>query len=124
MADLFDIAIARKLSGGGGGGGLNVPTARVTFISSAATYYINGIPAVENEKLVMVMEQAVSAGSPITFDIPLYAVGSETMYLIGQSAFSYIDGGVMPVLTGGIEFSSSGFVVRGDGTITIKGMAQ
>lgn len=42
MADLFDIAVARKLSGGGGGGSSDFSTATVTLVDSGglgATLY-------------------------------------------------------------------------------------
>lgn len=53
MADLFDVVVARKLSGGGGGGGSSdFSTAEITFVNDTGGYldeqYFDGAPGIDD----------------------------------------------------------------------------
>lgn len=107
MADLFDIAIARKLSGGGGGGG-GFSTAKVTFISSANSYKIYG--------------HTVAVGNPVTLEFPLFEANGFKIFTIEIGlAFEGISQQVMPTVTGGVTLGDE-LDVSGDGTFTAAGV--
>lgn len=108
--DLFDIAIARKLSGGGGGGGggdSDFSTAQVTF-SGLLTAPIYLAVAVEYEEDSM---SAVGIDEEGTFSVILYK----------GMAYGYYEGTGTVVGTGGVSVENDGTIfVTGDGTITIS----
>lgn len=120
MADLFDVVVARKLSGGGGGSS-DFSTAEVTFINisdSINDTYIASVTCVE-DNCIKAHEVEVSPQNTVTFTVPLYN-GKNILPIscISQSDVSY-----MPTTVGSIVFDldSFGFIVTGNGTITAKG---
>lgn len=121
MADLFDVVVARKLSGGGGGGGSSdFSTAQVTFINADTTTapYLVRIFHITNDAYIST--ETISVSNSTTIDIPLYKgrAEAELMDLTGISE-SY-----MPTATGDVTLELPKFVITGDGTITTKGQEQ
>ena len=106
--DLFDIAVARKLSGGGGGGGGDFDTATVTFSCSDGLYYAYG--------------HAVTTNAPVTLVFPLFTdANGQKIFTIGFSSIADINPQVMPTVTGGVQLDED-ITVSGDGTFTAAGV--
>ena len=124
MADLFDIAVARKLAGGGGGGGgdSDFSTATVT-IHNATLLSIDliGIPYVtEMEGLQFVggvYPDQVQSDEHLELTVPLYKGGCiwfASMLSVYEDATFDATGDIVDM--GGV------FMITGDGTITIESM--
>lgn len=73
MADLFDVVVARKLSGGGGGGSSDFSVAEVTF-TAVGRYNdsVYGIPAIIGNKLTTRIDFDLDDGESMTVEVPLY----------------------------------------------------
>lgn len=67
--NLFDIIIARKLSGGGGGGGVNLQTATLTMVGGNDTTVINLSPHLDESTGYLENKYAPLTGS---YTIPLF----------------------------------------------------
>lgn len=125
MADLFDIVVARKLSGGGGGGSSDFSTAEVTFINADTTTapYNSLIFHITDDAYISAEQITVS--DTVTVDVPLYKGRAEVELLM---ALTEVDESYMPTATGGasLEFLPPfpKLVITGDGTITAKGLQR
>lgn len=103
--DLFDIAVARKLSGGGGGGGdSDFSTAEVTAIMPVPRP-VAGFWIVEDE----LYDSAVFIGTS-THSAILYK-GQQVLYF-GDDAPSAVSGAA--------EFVDANVLVKGDCTLTFS----
>lgn len=107
--DLFDIAVARKLSGGGGGGGggdSDFSTATVTIVGGTVNC---GLPYLIND-----------FGLQGIFVIPQgYPEGSHTIALWHGACIVEIQGNLS--VSGSIEdFGGGMYLITGDCTITIS----
>lgn len=112
--DLYDIAIARKLSGGGGGGGggdSDFSTAQVTF---------NGVPAVN------LYLANVSGQMPVDAAVPMVqlvepTVNAITAVLYKGAAIMMTLGAMTAELSGNIQhMGGTIYLITGDCTITIS----
>ena len=109
--DLFDIAVARKLSSGGGGGGgsSDFSTAEVTV-------------TVPNE-VTLIIPWALDEGDVHTLSNIIADVDSETinivMYKGRADAFVWGEYGSI-VVTGDILEIDGEFIITGNGTITVS----
>lgn len=101
--NLYDVIVAKKLSGGGGG---DFETASVTFMSSSNSYRIYGY--------------TVTPNAPVTLEFPLFEANGVKIFAIEIGRFDNLDPQVMPTLTGGVEFGDE-YDVIGDGTFTAAG---
>ena len=122
MADLFDIAVARKLSGGSGGGGgggsSDLSTAEVTTIGTSQIVRDVWLPLIaEGEGYAIIYAGTVNitslngpSGNTVT--VPLYK---------GSMSFALPEGySGTPTITGDATVDEYGWViVTGDCTITI-----
>ena len=102
----------------GGGGDSDFSTAEVTFKSNAAEYDILAIPYLENGTLVT-KPTYVNTENDKTFIVPLYKGSVQ----FDARIFSNLDATFPPVCEGDIELTELGFIVTGDGSITLKGQA-
>lgn len=111
--DLYDIAVARKLSSGGGGGSSDFSTAEVS-IQSTSFEMLEGAVANYNPKTGYSSAGAFYIGTTSeTFNIILY----NGKAIIGRDT----TGGTVQT-SGDIEYDSGNnvFTITGDGTITIS----
>lgn len=109
MADLFDIVVARKLSGGGGGGGSSdFSTAEVTVNTPSVRVQI---PYIINEEQGGTVFDGGIANSG-TYTVPLY----KGMLVADYSSISHRT----ITVTGNIMANEPMFVITGNGTITIS----
>lgn len=119
MADLFDVVVARKLSGGGGGGGSSdFSTATVTLINTdTSTQYFFRADSIQNDGI---KETTVSVVEPVDVEIPLYK-GNHTITIMSIASN---DMDVLPTGTGGVtvDMPNMSIIITGDGTLTAKGM--
>ena len=110
--DLFDIAVAKKLSGGGGGGGggdSDFSTAQVT-ISNSGSFKPCAIPFINEGQEVCMAITDIMGGDISIFVIPLYK-GKAVIYIESENIS----------VTGAVEDLGGGYLmVTGDGTITIS----
>lgn len=104
--NLYDIAIARKLSGGGGGGSSDFSTATVTFTNSAGAQFM--LPCIIH------MPGGESSASSIDA-----AEGEVQAILYKGNAMGVILGGTVTV-TGSATYRAPVLTVTGDCTITIS----
>lgn len=105
MADLFDIAIARKLSDGGGGGSSDFSTATVQYESNAIESAF--IPRIDENLGIapVVAENGI-------YNVPLY----------NGKAFGIAPSDAQPssiVVNGSIVYDEGVFIITGNGSITI-----
>ena len=118
-----DVVTAEKLNKleqgvaeGGGGGDFSI--AEVTFVNLASVGWYTVYCLVANDEVgCNTASIDVSGGAGHTVLIPLY---KDIPYVLSYDAFTRIDESVMPVLSGDIVFSESGFGISGDGTITMS----
>ena len=117
--NMYDVLLAKKLSGGGGGGSSDFSVVDVTFINTDPNdyYIVSGLPHLIGEN--MTIEPFNVPNSPVTVSVPAYKNG---FYYPGV-VFDNIDPTFMPVEAGGVSFDFEvyAFVVSGDGTFTAKG---
>ena len=114
--DLFDIAVAKKLSGSGGGGGgsSDFSTAEVTITNTAENSYIYLTYGAFVEDGELFMEYSVATGTS-TATLVLYK-GSQ-LILISADSITSTTGDI----TGDII---DGFTITGDCTITGEGFSE
>ena len=117
--DLYDIAVAKKLSGSSGGGGSSdFSTAQVTIISSCSgsgTFYNSEVYSVIlYENAFWLQAAPVPRSGESTFEIALYKT-APTPLTINNNRLQ-----TMPTVTGGITIEDGEILVTGDGTITIE----
>ena len=102
--DLYDVAVARKLSSGGGGGGgsSDFSTALLTVTGSSEVEFI----------------------CPVTngdiADTRIYEAGTYEVILYKGSAYFYVYEGNIASVSGNIEQSGKRYIITGDCTITIS----
>lgn len=119
MADLFDIAIARKLSGGGGGGGdsdFSTCTVTVSATEGEVNVYL---PIAEDEVNMPPFVIPASAYSLIQVNAENDPFDHKVILYKGM-AFGYLDEGHSATVTGSIQRSGLTLTITGDGTITIS----
>lgn len=120
MADLFDVVVARKLSGGGGGGSSDFSTAEVTFVNQTESFIYDFLmPCVEGTDTEYVIPNA--AGALVDLDASNTKTYTAILYK-GICSLSYPSNTSMTFsITGSAEKISDGVVsVTGDCTITIS----
>ena len=127
--NLYDIAIARKLSGNGGGGGSSdFSTAEVTIVNNSETaVYINTQFVYEDsgDKYWEQDGYDLSAPATVTLDTILFqGVGYMTMFVSGSDMETFYDASKVSV-TGDIEKvpdidDAWWLEITGNGTITIS----
>lgn len=103
----------------GGGGSSDWTSAEVTFVNSdTTTVYVVNTCTLYEENFIIAGGAVVSTS--ITATIPLY----KGKGYLDFSAFSSIDNGTMPTVSGdiSIDIEDSTFVITGNGTITCKGI--
>ena len=105
--DLYDVAVARKLSSGGGGGSSDFSTAEVTFTSTSGMYALFGY--------------AVEEGTPVTLTFPLFDINMQGMkaYFIPVSMVT--GSSSAPTVSGGLIVYGNDLMITGDGTFTCAG---
>lgn len=110
MADLFDIVVARKLSGGGGGGSSDFSTATVTVINNT------------NAPVPVYAPLATEYGEYKFSDSSAHvAPGTEILNVIlyfGEGVIVITNGNVS--ISGDAELEGSEIIITGDCTITIS----
>lgn len=114
MADLFDIVVARKLSGGGGGGSSDFSTAQVTIVNTntATARSMSGACALDDgEDTGSTGSTGVSADSTKVVPVILYK---------GVAWVSRGDATIVSVSGSAEKLGSSMVMVEGDCTITIS----
>ena len=107
--DLYDIAVARKLSGGSGGGGggsSDFSTAEVTVTISNNQLYV---PYVYDDENFTLLNAVIRESG--TYNIALYK---------GIAFGSLYDTSAEITVTGDIEADEGDFYITGNGTITIS----
>lgn len=105
--DLYDIAIAKKLSGSGGGGGggsSDFSTANITVTANEPLISLGAF--IVNDEMVSLLEMDTSG----TIQAVLYKGECHASYE-GESTIS---------VSGDITYNDFQFVITGDGTITIS----
>ena len=109
--DLFDIAVARKLSSGGGGGGGSSDFSTAEVVVQITDGLVITAPYIcEGEEL---LDTFISESDTYNIIIPN---GSGTVAVL-------IDSGIVhntPVVSGDIEYANNSFLITGNGTITIS----
>lgn len=114
--DLYDIAIAKKLSGSGGGGSSDFSTAEVTVqITSAQPGVAIYIPTVISSPMEVISNypyNPANSSTPQTVTVPLYK-GSLIIIGIWDSGAVTVD------TSGSVQVMESSFLITGDCTITI-----
>lgn len=108
--DLYDVAVARKLSSGGGGGGgsSDFSTAEVTVVGVAPTIYGSWLDA-QSEQTIYKISSMSGVGT--VYSLVLYK---------GVSVINFAAKGEI-VLSGDIEsIGNAEYQVTGDCTITIS----
>ena len=110
MADLFDVVVARKLSGGGGGGGSSdFSTAEVTLNPALGKPIEIAVPYINWNNLLMSINEPIQENDTIT--VPLYH-NSVIAILTSIGSIS---------ISGDIEDVGEGaYIITGDCTITIS----
>ena len=114
--DLYDVAVARKLSSGGGGGSSDFSTAEVTVtdqrISCTFALYVDlppeiGLPA--DGAITVVRSEPVEAG---VANVPLYKGGALAIFTTNAGT----------IITSGdiTELGEGTYFITGDCTITIS----
>ena len=108
MVDLFDVVVARKLSGGGGGGGSSdFSTAEVTITDNASTDGVSlWIPNV-------VVAEGMSAITPQVATFGMGTTANAVVPLYGNGAVAQLDA----ITAYGATISTSGNITQIDGTI-------
>ena len=117
MADLFDVVVARKLSGGGGGGGSSdFSTAEVTVINNCAKGISIAAPVPSSTPMDVLLPTTYAAdNSSSTITVALYK-GAALCAFIGETDFV-----TDASWTGDIELiPDAGFLITGNGAITIS----
>ena len=107
--DLYDVAVARKLSSGGGGGSSDFSTAEVTITNVTRTDVACAIPFVDN----------VYEDAEVLTIIPMDEEKTYNVILYKGSAYFEIDSENITV-TGDLSTEDNGIIVTGNGTITIS----
>lgn len=106
--DLYDVAVARKLSSGGGGGSSDFSTAEVTVIGAVPTIYGSWLDEQSEQTIYKVSN---SSGVETAYNLVLYK---------GVSVINFAVKGEI-VLSGSIEsIGNAEYIVTGDCTITIS----
>lgn len=104
----------------GGGGSSDFSTAEVTFINSTSgsRAYTVHIAQVYDGQIggIAIGNLNVGKEEPITIKVPLY----KNNYAINLNEIENASSSVMPTTTGDITFSSQGFLIQGNGTITMS----
>lgn len=119
--DLYDVAVARKLSSGGGGGGgsSDFSTATVTITMPAVPYDAILIPFLTIEDDELMNQQTISPTEPTTISLEVVLYKG---YCAGT--LSYEDAGTDITnlsATGDISVDVNGYIeITGNGTITIS----
>lgn len=115
--DLFDIAVARKLSSGGGGGGgsSDFSTAEVAVTTGGD----NPLPtlnlcAVFDEEGYTSLEAFQGTGFRETLTVPLYKGTCVWYFTFGEALTPTV------AVTGDIVYDDGAFYITGNGTITIS----
>ena len=105
--DLYDIAVARKLSSGGGGGSSDFSTAEVTFYSTSGQYSVFG--------------QTVGAdGTTITIPLLDTVMAGTKAFVMTADLYT---GGITDFIgaTGDVTVGANSIMITGDGTLTFVG---
>ena len=125
MADLFDIVVARKLSGGGGGGSSDFSTAEVTVVNNTTneTIYTFFSYAFDGQR-------SSNSSAYFPLDVETHSF-TESMILYKGAGIAYISA-EMPTITGAAQMvgqqqlfpdtdNFAMILITGDCTITIGG---
>ena len=120
MADLFDIVVARKLSGGGGGGSSDFSTAQVTLVNSTAeSLDISLLPTYAVEEgmgcTICTLGDQLSSNTSVTIPIVLYKGGCIWATYSVDAYADYTFTG-----TGSVSMDLGMPFITGDCTITIS----
>ena len=113
--DLYDVAVARKLSSGGGGGGgsSDFSTAEVTFVNNATVVYDVIFPYILDDYMYSSTSSGFIAGNK---EVVLYK-GTCELEIVPQGGTTV---GISSI-SGDIEQDGSKFaIIHGNGTITIS----
>ena len=112
MADLFDIIVARKLSGGGGGGSSDFSTAILTVTRGEDIDGKMYIPNLEASPIgTSLFPFLPSAVGTNTYEIVVYSGGTVLIY----------DGTCTVTVDGDIQAMGGGtYLITGDCTITMR----
>lgn len=117
MADLFDIVVARKLSGGGGGGSSDFSTATVTLICNA-TYEVNCGLATAKEAMPPFVPQAETVSIFTLYDGDEFTV-TAVLYK-GRCRFTALNATALSGTGNVQDITSLDAIITGDCTITIS----
>lgn len=113
MADLFDVVVARKLSGGGGGGGSSdFSTAEVTIVNNAEKAFVLHFPNIFDNRISTILDSADIDGSPV--DAVLYKDACVITYTSDVTLNISVSGSATVVGGGRVV------IATGDCTITIS----
>ena len=112
--DLYDVAVARKLSSGGGGGSSDFSTATITAEGSGLTVFTGAT----------IDEDGLATSSFIRLVIPLSPTGTVILYK-GKAFLELAEGVSKPTIPAGenniyYDNEIGMYVVTGDCTITIS----
>lgn len=107
MADLFDIAVARKLSGGSGGGSSDFSTAQVTLSANAEDTYI---------QISSVVLDIVSR-----IFVPPYPISDPLYYPLGYDTDASLGETLTVVLYQGAGYAT--FYAYHEETVSVSGSA-
>ena len=116
--DLFDIAVARKLSSGGGGGSSDFSTATVTLNTSHGSYSCL-LPLIADEgDRTGVIARMVEIIDEQPYIVPLY----KGKMIMEYQYFYDIDPEVQPTITGNATMGEFGIEITGDCEIIVAGI--
>ena len=108
MADLFDVVVARKLSGGGGGSS-DFSTAQVTIINNEQSFVLY-FPNIFDNRVHGYLDSSDIDGSPV-----------EAVLYKGACHITYTSDDTLNIsVTGNATISRREVIVTGDCTITIS----
>ena len=119
--DLYDIAIAKKLSSGGGGGSSDFSTAEVTLINSSErdSYYSIAFLSVDSENGCY-YEFTRHVETELTLTVPLYKGKAKLPFSIDLITEDE------PITTGGVSIDEGYdyIIITGDGTFSAKAISS
>ena len=118
--DLYDIAIARKLSSGGGGGGesSDFSTATVTLNTSHGSYSCLISRITDEGDRIGVKAKIVEIIDESSYIVPLY----KGRMIMEYEDFYDIDPEVQPTITGNATMGEFGIEITGDCEIIVAGI--
>lgn len=119
MADLFDIYVAKKLSGGGGGGSSDFSTAEVTIVNNTAgtfnTAYMPYAMAADAEQGNPDISMPTFLGG-----IPIGTSSYNAILYKGSCYLEYMESASVEITGSATKLFDGALVITGDCTITIS----